>query len=205
MIEPELDMNQITSSFQELLNTWAHGGALPEQAIEVSHPHFCEKLGVDPQQFSFQTYAQVGDPNEWNQSGVEFPEVLEGTMYMYIPSRWKMELKQSNLAQVLEGEKVRMTMILTSREEWRMTLSEFFKVGEVSAYAYYPVQLPHYDKWIACIDRDKRMWIYTFYRAGDWILITKGDAGGRNTLVLHVSTAVHSSPWYSWMSVEQAT
>lgn len=144
----------------------------PEQVIEVSHPHL-QKLGVDPEQFSFLAYAQVGDPNEWNQSGIEFPEVLEGTMYMYIPSRWKMELKQSNLAQVMEGEKVRLTMILTSRDEWRMTLPEFFNVGEVSAYAYYPVQSPHYDKWIACIDRDKRMWIYTFYRAGDWLQLLR--------------------------------
>ncbi len=198
-------MNQINSSFQELLNNWANGGALPEQPIDSSHPHFCEKLGVSPEQFSFQQYAQVGDPSEWHQAGIEFPEVLEGTMYMYIPSRWNIELKQGNLAQASEGDKVRMTMILTSREEWKMTLPEFFKIGDVSAFAYYPVQSPHYDKWIACVDRDKRMWIYTFFRAGDWMLITKGDAGGRNTLVLHVSTAVHSSPWYSWMAVEQPT
>ncbi len=196
-------MNDVSSAFKEQLNNWAFMDTAPGDAMEMSHPFFCEKLGVDPKTFTFKSYAQPGDANEWYQAPLEFPDVIEGTMYLYLPARWTSALKQSNVAQVMEGNRIRQTIILASKEEWKKTLSEFFDVGTTASFAYYPVHLPYYDQWIACIDMQEKIWLYTFYGAGDWILITKGDAGGRNTLGLQVTSAVHSSPWYSWIAAAQ--
>ncbi|MBZ0189061.1 MAG: hypothetical protein K8F91_22640 [Candidatus Obscuribacterales bacterium] len=196
-------MNEVNSIFHNHLDNWAQGSNDGEQALEASAPHFCEKLGIDPIDFTFRSYAQPGDPSEWTQVPIEFPEMLEGTMYLYLPSRWTGSLKQKNLAQVQEGQRVRQTLIIASKEDWRATLSEFQKVGEVNAFAYYPIQPPYYDQWIACIEEQDKIWIYSFYGAGDWVLISKGDAGGRNTLGLQITSSVHSSPWYSWIASSQ--
>lgn len=196
-------MNDVNIIFKEHLSNWANNGVSPEQSMEMSAPFFCEKLGVSPREFSFKNYAQQTDVAEWYQVPFDFPEVLEGTMYLYLPTRWTGEVKQKNVAQVNEGLRVRQTICLASKEEWKKTLPNFFEVGETASFAYYPIQLPYYDQWIACVDLADKIWVYTFYGAGEWILVTKGDAGGRNTLALQLTSAVHSSPWYSWIASAQ--
>jgi hypothetical protein len=195
--------DDVNSIFKESLNSWAQMDMAPPDVVEMSHPLFCEKLGVDPKAFSFKSYAQPGESADWYQAPFEFPDVIDGTMYLYLPARWTSEMKQNNVAQVLEGSRVRQTLILASKEDWKKTLPDFFDIGETAAFAYYPVHLPYYDQWVACVDMQEKIWIYTFYGAGDWILISKGDAGGRNTLGLQITSAVHSSPWYSWIASAQ--
>lgn len=196
-------MNDVNNFFHEQLQRWAQDSAAHENALEASAPHFCEKLGVDPKTFGFKSYAQPGDATEWSQVPFEFPEMLDGTMYLYLPTRWSGSVKQKNLAQVQEGQRVRQTIVIASKEDWRSTLPQFNESGEVSAFAYYPIQPPYYDQWIACVEQQDKIWIFSFYGAGDWILITKGDAGGRNTLGLQITSSVHSSPWYSWIASSQ--
>lgn len=192
--------NEVHSVFKEHILNWAQRGAAPDGPLEMSAPTFIEKLGVDPKQFSFKTYAQETDSSSWEQTPLEFPEVLEGTMYMFIPGRWYGELKQRNLAQIFEGKRARQSLILASKDEWKDTLHHFFEIGQVASFAYYPIQPPYYDQWIACVDLQDRIWLYTFYGAGEWVLVLKGDAGGRNTLKYQVTSSVHSSPWYSWIA-----
>ncbi len=193
-------MNEVHTIFREHISNWAETGEAPQNSMEMSAPFFLEKLGVDPRSFSFKGYAQETDSSTWEQTPIEFPEILDGTMYLFIPGRWTGHLRQRNLVQVQEGSRVRQTLILASKDEWRDTLHNFFDIGEIVSFAYYPIHPPYYDQWIACVDLQERIWIYTFYGAGEWILICKGDAGGRNTLKYQISSSVHSSPWYSWIS-----
>ncbi|HMO19349.1 MAG TPA: hypothetical protein PKC98_00105 [Candidatus Melainabacteria bacterium] len=193
-------MNDIRDKFKENLDKWAFQNIAPLDIMEESSPIFCEKLGIEPRSFTFKGYANPGDENEWSQIPFEFSEILEGTMYMYLPSRWSGGLKQKDVAQVAEGQRVRQTLMIASKDDWKTTLEDFYDIGDIAAFAYYPIQVPYYDQWIACIDKQQKMWVYTFYGAGEWILVTKGDAGGRNTLELQVTSSVHSSPWYSWIA-----
>lgn len=193
-------MNDIHDKFKENLDKWAFQNIAPLDTMEESAAIFCEKLGLEANSFTFKGYANPGDDSEWYQVPFEFSEVLEGTMYMYLPTRWQAELKQKDVAQVSEGQRIRQTLMITSKDEWKESLKDFYEVGEVAAFAYYPIQVPFYDQWICCVDIQQKMWVYTFYGAGEWILVTKGDAGGRNTLEIQVTSSVHSSPWYSWIA-----
>lgn len=195
-------MNITHEKFIEALDKYAFQNIAPPDTLEESSPIFCEKLGIRHQDFNFKGYANPGDEDEWYQVPFEFSEILDGTMYMYLPTRWEGDVKNKNIAQVNEGTRVRQTLLIASKDEWKETLSEFYKNGEVAAFAYYPIQVPFYDQWVACVDQPKKqkIWVYTFYGAGEWVLVTKGDAGGRNTLELQVTSAVHSNPWYSWIA-----
>ena len=193
-------MNDTHEKFKDALDKWAFQNIAPVDTLEYSSPIFCEKLGIEHKDFSFKAYANPGDENEWYQVPFDFSEVLDGTMYMYLPTRWNGDVKEKNIGQVNEGQRVRQTLLITSKDEWKETLADFYEVGEVAAFAYYPIQVPFYDQWIACVDNQQKIWVYTFYGAGEWILVTKGDAGGRNTLEIQVTSSVHSSPWYSWIA-----
>lgn len=193
-------MNDTHEKFKEALDKWAFQNIAPVDTLEHSSPIFCEKLGIEHKDFSFKAYANPGDESEWYQVPFDFTDVLDGTMYMYLPTRWNGEVKEKNIAQINEGQRVRQTLLITSKDEWKETLADFYEVGEVAAFAYYPIQVPFYDQWIACVDNQQKIWVYTFYGAGEWILATKGDAGGRNTLEIQVTSSVHSSPWYSWIA-----
>ncbi|MBX9693770.1 MAG: hypothetical protein K2Z81_15380 [Cyanobacteria bacterium] len=115
-------MNEVHTIFREHISNWAETGEAPRNSMEMSAPFFLEKLGVDPRSFSFKSYAQETDSSQWEQTGIEFPDILDGTMYLFIPGRWTGHLRQRNLVQIQEGSRVRQTLILASKEEWRDTL-----------------------------------------------------------------------------------
>ena len=69
-------MNDTHEKFIENLDKWAFQNIAPTDTLEHSVPIFCEKLGIEPTQFTFKGYANPGDENEWYQVPFEFSEIL---------------------------------------------------------------------------------------------------------------------------------
>ncbi len=189
----------IPNSFTKLVEDWVFRNITPDKAVEACTPAFTHRLGIEPSEFSFERYIHSSETPEWCLRTLDFPETLEGSFYLYVPANWSKSTQLKDMCQLNDGDVTRQSIFLTERNAWAQSLQQFYGQGEICAFAYYPVMPPHYHQWLVCMQSAGLIWNFAFYSGGPWLLITKGDANGRNSLETQLTSLINSRPWYAWI------
>lgn len=194
-------MSQTTvgTYFQQLLRDWVVNNRFPETTVEACTPSLANKLGTTSESFTFDNYIHSSQTPDWSLRPLDFTRDVGGTLYLYLPTVWADMTKLANATQILSGGLPRQTLYLMDKPEWTDSLDKFFKQGEIGAFAYYLIQPPDFHQWICCMEDKGRVWVFAFYSAPGKLLITKADAGDKESLELQLTSLINSNPWYGFV------
>lgn len=195
--EPPLSKS-LTDLTRELVLDWAEAGQVPDAVVDAAGPRLSRWLGFEPRALELETLT-TDEP--LRQIALEFPELFDGAFAFVVPEAWDACEAGDDGALLFEGETARQTIVLCPLERWTPQLAAFFENNDVEALWFRRRFGTGYVQWVWVTGGEDGApwWVWSVNSGGDFVVVTKADAGDARAVGALLASAVATDPWRGWI------
>ncbi|MBN2517567.1 MAG: hypothetical protein JXB14_01855 [Candidatus Altiarchaeota archaeon] len=196
------EKRSIHKIFSDWIIPWARNEKTPDIPFEGCIPEFTRVFGLTTEEFSYDSFIVQNQPQEgWTLGKIEFPEYFDGWFSFYLPKEWGKITREGSHAVVGTNERIYQSIFLMKTGSWAESMKDFLEKNEVISFAYYPLWRDKYQQWLFVThpEKDGAFWLWHVNGTRDYIILQKGDASDKPTLVMQLTSLLNSLPWWGWI------